>query len=156
MPKSEVQPIRPGRVSPGPLAESKARRLPSDWSALPGWPAIWFRVYCWRFTYCVDYVGTPADLIAAGCATQTMVEPGRRGRKRLTAAGYRFNRSTFTEGRIRIGHFLAPADHAERLPGLLRTWRSALMAALDLTEAQRDAFEAEGDVTAESVGADPA
>lgn len=86
-----------------------------------------------------------ADLIALGAATPEMLAPGRRGRMRLVAGQHRFWRQhDKRSGEDTVCYLWLPHDVAERLPGVPRTWRGVLAPMLELTDQQRQAFEAEG------------
>lgn len=96
-------------------------------------------------TYDVAYRGLPVDLIGLGICDAATLAPGQRGRLRVTAAGIRFSRtSPDRQGRQRIRFHWVPAAVAESMPGVPRTWRSTVAPLLELTDEQRQAFEAEG------------
>ena len=93
----------------------------------------------------VFYIGQAEDLLALGFVTADMLAPGKPGRTRVTADGYRFWRTHCKRtGQYKVALMWLPHEVAEAMPGVPRTWRSTVAPLLALTEQQRQAFQAEG------------
>lgn len=69
-------------------------------------------------TLSIYYIGPPEDLVSAGCCTLEMIQPGKKGQRRVDHEGHRYMRMSLRRGRrFQIARIL-PTELALTMPGV--------------------------------------